>query len=111
MISLVLLSLITYRLTLLISKEKGPFEILKRFRKLIGIYEKETQYTDEYGTTMTVVDKVITNEFGVLIDCTYCLSFWVSLGLSLIFLPLSFDLILNWLAIWGLVCLTFQVIK
>lgn len=105
MINLILLSLATYGLTRLISQEKGPYEIIKKFRKLIGIYENEIEIEDEMGLRRTVIEKYNTNEFAVLIDCVYCLSFWISLGLCFVFLPFSFDLILNWLAVYGLVYL------
>lgn len=106
---LVLLCLATYKLTDLISREAGPFSIFKKFRSLIGITENEVNYKEEvYGTTTTIIEKHISNQFAMMVDCTHCLSGWISLILCIIVSPLSLFLILNWLAVWGLTCLLFD---
>ena len=53
------LVIVTWRVTHLISSEDGPFEIIIKLRKLLG------------------------NTFlGKLMDCFYCLSIWIGLGLA-----------------------------
>lgn len=59
-------SLATYRLTLLISSEGGPYNILERFRYFIGV--RFDAYSKPYGTN--------TWARGVL--CPYCLSVWIA---------------------------------
>jgi uncharacterized protein DUF1360 len=51
-----LLVIVTWRLTHLISSEDGPFELIIKFRKLLG-----------------------NSFFGKLIDCFYCLSIWLGI--------------------------------
>jgi hypothetical protein len=54
-----ILVVVTWRLTHLISAEDGPFEVIIKVRKLFG------------------------NTFlGKLMDCFYCLSIWIGLGLA-----------------------------
>ncbi len=48
--------IVVWRLTHLISAEDGPFDIIIRFRKLLG-----------------------NSFFGKLMDCFYCLSIWIGL--------------------------------
>jgi len=53
------LVIVTWRVTHLISTEDGPFELIIKFRKLVG------------------------NTFlGQLMDCFYCLSIWIGLGIA-----------------------------
>jgi len=51
-----IMTIIVWRLTHLLSNEDGPFDIIIRFRKLLG---------DSF--------------WGKLMDCFYCLSIWVGL--------------------------------
>jgi len=69
----VVLVIVTWRLTHLISNEDGPFELILKIRKLMGA-----------------------SFLGQLMDCFYCLSIWIGLGLSLyvsrdpaLFIPLT----------------------
>ncbi|MCD4734632.1 MAG: DUF1360 domain-containing protein [Bacteroidales bacterium] len=52
--------IIVWRLTHLISNEDGPFDFIIKLRKLAG-----------------------NSFFGKLMDCFYCLSIWIGLGLAL----------------------------
>lgn len=50
------IAIVVWRITHLISSEDGPFDIIIRFRKLLG-----------------------ESFWGKLMDCFYCLSIWVAL--------------------------------
>jgi len=54
------ITIVVWRLTHLISAEDGPFDIIIRFRKMLG---------DSF--------------FGKLMDCFYCLSIWIGLAFAL----------------------------
>lgn len=62
--------LATYRITLLISKERGPFDMLGRFRTWAGIK------FDEYS------NPIATGELSEGILCPYCLSVWIGIGIT-----------------------------
>lgn len=68
---LIVAYLATYRLTLLISKEAGPFDIFGRFRSWIGI--KFDQYSNPYAT----------NQFAEMVLCPFCLSVWIGFGVTI----------------------------
>lgn len=70
-ILLLVLFLASYRLTLLISKEAGPFDIMGRFRSLVGV--KYDQYSKPYAT----------GQVSEMVLCPYCLSVWVGIGCTL----------------------------
>jgi len=71
----------TYRLTSLFlaqeETEHGPYEILDRFRYLVGV--RFNKRSEPYGT----------NELAQMLCCVYCLSFWVGLliGISYFIVP------------------------
>lgn len=62
--------LTTYRLTLLVSKEAGPFDLMGRFRTLVGV-----QY-DAHSNPFA------TNQFAEMILCPYCLSIWLGICIT-----------------------------
>lgn len=68
---LIILALTTYRLTLLISKEAGPFDIMGRFRSLVGV--KFDEYSNPYAT----------NQISEMVLCPYCLSVWIGFGATI----------------------------
>lgn len=61
---LTVLALATYRLSLLLSKEHGPGEILDKFRRWTGAHE-----TMNFGWTAGT-------GWGKLVICPLCLSVW-----------------------------------
>ena len=63
--------LTTYRLTLLVSKEAGPFDLFGKFRGWVGV--KFDQYSKPYAT----------NQFAEMILCPFCLSVWMGLGVTI----------------------------
>lgn len=91
-------SLAIWRLTYLIARDNGPFHLCDWFRHKIGI---------EVHTDGHEVWKVHTNQFAEMVDCMYCLSFWVALLFMPGFLPLNpsvvfiYDMVASFLALWG----------
>ena len=77
-----ILILATWRLTHLLAKEDGPFEVVFRMRKSLG-------------------DSL----FGKLMDCFYCLSLWISVPFALYGGHAWVDRLLLWLALSGAACL------
>lgn len=76
MLDFLILSLATWRLSSLIAvpDDDGPWEMFLRFRKFVGVeYDDETGFF--YGK----------NEFAKGILCVWCISFWVGLGLGLLY--------------------------
>jgi|SRR5688572_9134944 len=78
----VLAVLATWRVTHLLAREDGPFDILVRFRTLLG-----------------------QGMLGRLFDCFYCLSIWVAAPLAWVIFKNPWDLFLAWLALSGAACL------
>ena len=81
----ILMGLVTWRLTHLLSKEDGPFNMIFLIRKQLG-----------------------QGFFGTLLDCFYCLSIWTSLPLALIYGKGWSEVMLLWLALSGFACLLEQ---
>lgn len=81
----VLTILVTWRITHLLSKEDGPFDIIFWVRKKSG-----------------------NSFFGKLLDCFYCVSIWVALPLGIWLGQNWWQRILYWLALSGAACLIEQ---
>lgn len=71
-IVLLLAALATYRLTLLVSKESGPFDMFGRFRTWAGV--KFDQYSNPYST----------GQLSEMILCPYCTSVWIGIGVTIL---------------------------
>ena len=78
-------SLAVWRVTHLLAKEDGPFDVIYLLRKKAG-----------------------TGFFGSLLDCFYCVSIWVSFPIGLWFGDGWLYKILFWLAFSGAACLLEQ---
>lgn len=68
----IIIALATYRLTLLISKESGPFDIMGKFRTWVGV-----RY-DQYS------NPVPTGQISEMVLCPYCLSVWMGICATLL---------------------------
>ena len=79
---LITVSLVTWRVTHLLAKEDGPFDIIFLLRKRAGA-----------------------GFFGNLLDCFYCTSLWVSLPLAIWMGDSIKEKFLLWLANSGAACL------
>ena len=70
MIQLLVLGLACWRLTSLINTESGPYNILARFRHVVGI--EIDKFGQPYGK----------NQFAEMFSCSWCLSVWIGLLLG-----------------------------
>lgn len=78
----VLICLAVWRITHLLSKEDGPFDLVYTLRNKAGA-----------------------GFFGSLLDCFYCLSVWISLPFGLWIGQNWWEKFLYWLAISGAACI------
>ncbi|HEY6976426.1 MAG TPA: DUF1360 domain-containing protein [Chitinophagaceae bacterium] len=74
-----------WRLTHLLAKEDGPFDIIFLIRRKLSV-----------------------GFFTNLLDCFYCLSIWISLPFGIWLGPNWLEKILMWLALSGAACLLEQ---
>ena len=81
----IIISLAIWRLTHLLSKEDGPFDIIFLFRKISG-----------------------TGFFGKLLDCFYCVSIWIALPFAIWQGNSGWQKLLYWMAFSGAACLLEQ---
>jgi len=88
-LNFLLLSLSCYRLSNLITREKGPFNIFEQLRILTGAYDYDNQGIPK-------------SELGLLVSCPYCLGMWIAVPLSIIGNGLEWYTLVYWLAIAGL---------
>src|SRR5215469_14492556 len=77
----VLAILATWRVTHLLAREDGPADIIARFRGRLG---------DGF--------------FGKLMDCFYCLSFWIAAPMAFYVSRAPLDWLFVWLALSGAAC-------
>jgi len=85
-IEFLLCTLAVWRLSYLLSQEDGPFDVVIKFRKLLGH-----------------------SFFGSLLDCFYCLSLWISLPLAVLISNQWLEGIIVWLALSGAACILFKL--
>ncbi|HWE83681.1 MAG TPA: DUF1360 domain-containing protein [Terracidiphilus sp.] len=74
--------LATWKLTHLLAEEDGPADLIVRFRALLG-----------------------NSVAGKLMDCFYCLSFWIAAPAALFVTRRPLEWLMNWLALSGGACL------
>lgn len=79
---LILCALAVWRITHLLSKEDGPFDIIYLLRKQLG-----------------------QGFFGNLLDCFYCLSIWIALPVGFWMGATWAEKIICWFALSGIACL------
>lgn len=79
-------TLAVWRITHLFSQEDGPFDLVFKFRKLLG-----------------------QGFFGNLLDCFYCLSLWIAVPFAVILCDKWLEGIIVWLALSGGACLLFKI--
>jgi len=82
----VLAILATWRITHLLAREDGPFQLLAELRARLG-----------HGF------------FGGLMDCFNCLSLWVAALAALYVSTAALDWLMSWLALSGAACLLDQL--
>ena len=77
--------LVVWRLTHLLTKEDGPFDIIYLLRKKAGA-----------------------GFFGSLLDCFYCVSIWTALPVGIFMGAMWWEKILYWWALSGAACIIEQ---
>lgn len=80
--------LAAWRLTHLLAREDGPFDLLLRIRLRLG---------------QTIL--------GKLMDCFYCLSLWVSAPIAWLAFGAGASFILGWLGLSGAACLIERLLR
>ncbi len=86
-----LLVLVCYRIARLLTKEDGPFEVIKRPRSLIMKWgNKDARSGRWYGPGAQLAE---------LFACPYCLGMWIALVMAITVYPEQW--LLYWLAIAG----------
>lgn len=65
-LTLLILGLATYRLTRLFHNEAGPFNLIGRFRSLIGVAYDEKS------------NRIAKNELAATFNCVHCLGMWMA---------------------------------
>ena len=78
--------LATWRIAHLFAEEDGPFDVVVRFRSVLG---------DGF--------------FGRMLDCFYCLSMWVAAPVAFFVGRTPVELVFTWLALSGAACLLERV--
>lgn len=81
-LAFVLAILATWRVTYLVAREDGPFNLLARLRARLG-----------------------SGFFGTLMDCFTCLSVWIAAPFALLLTRDPLEGVLMWLALSGAACL------
>jgi hypothetical protein len=74
MVELIVIALAVWRISSLFVREDGPRDILGKFRAIIGI--KFDEYNQPYST----------NSLAELFSCVWCLSLWVGVGMTILWL-------------------------
>ena len=82
----VLAVLATWRITHLLAREDGPFDVIFRFRNWLG-----------------------EGSAARLIDCFQCLSIWIAAPVTLFITRKPIDFLLAWFALSGAACLLEQI--
>lgn len=70
MIDLLVAALATWRLSAMLSYERGPGDVFVRIRERLGIYH------DDDGVKISTNGTVVAE----LVDCLWCLSPWMAVG-------------------------------
>lgn len=85
MLQFLILSLVTWRICILIQQDTLPFRLGDKFRYLIGYrYDEHSQL-------------VPTTELSRMVSCIYCLSIWITLPISVLYYGEQF--LIYWLAL------------
>lgn len=73
MTDLLILSLAVYRITMLLVSEFGPYDVLERFRRWVGVhYDENLQRTGS-------------NEIAKALTCVWCTSVWLGLAVGVVY--------------------------
>lgn len=82
MIDLIIYSLVTWRMSSLLVRERGLFAVFERIREWAGVYPQTDFEKDEFGHITKHEQQKADNELGQLFLCLWCMSFWVGLVIA-----------------------------
>lgn len=78
-------TLAVFRLAVLLTGERGPYNVFGRLRAWAGVEVVKEQARDTLGNTRQVERLEAHTELGEALKCFYCLSMWVALPFALTF--------------------------
>lgn len=79
MIDLIFCSLLTWRISSLLVRERGPYAVLERLREAAGVHIETDFQTDANGALIKIEQQKADTELGQLFLCLWCCSLWVGL--------------------------------
>jgi hypothetical protein len=74
-IDFIVMGIATYRLALLLTQERGPFDVFLRIRALTGIEH------DDGGVPYMIPERF----WSRLLSCVWCSSVWIGFGITIIY--------------------------
>lgn len=81
-IDIIILGLATWRFASLLANEDGPFEILAKFRRFVGVRSMTGFDVNNKPALPTVFG---TNELAKMVLCVWCNSVWIGLVITLFY--------------------------
>lgn len=94
----IVLALVVWRLSHLLVHEPAPFDLLSRFRHIIGVRHND------------IGQPLGTNELAKLFTCVWCLSMWIGWGVALAHYR-SWDFVVYGLAYSAVSCVLESVVN
>ena len=70
----------------------GPFDIFYHFRIWVGVYADEVSVVDGIEVTEEIEDPNPAGFFAKLVTCFWCLSTWMSLAITILYVVLFGDM-------------------
>lgn len=114
----VLCGFFAFGLARLIVFERGPYDIFGKFRRLMGIHERDeadagalNRYMVENPKTEEIPDRFAFTEHGMLFSCPYCTATWVAFIGALVQYDSWQGLFVNWLAGVGVAFLLLDLME
>lgn len=102
-VKLCLYGLALFRGTILLYREKGPWNIFSKLREKAGIQIVEWLDIDERDVPHTIQERKAEGFWAELLNCPYCLSGWLAILAAIGYKSKLADFIALWLALWGVV--------
>lgn len=110
-IKFLLYALAIFRYTVLIYEEDGLFDVFKNIRQWAGIhYETWNDVTEEDKMIIVTERKAGKGQLGKLLNCPFCISGWLTIFMTIIFIQNNphLDLIALFGGLWGAVYILLQ---
>lgn len=100
----------TYRFSLLLYEEDGPFDMFDWLRAKAGIRHEIYTEENESGKLETKVDTIAEGFWAKVLDCPYCISGWIAIAATIgVFANNQYaDWVAMYGCIWGVVHWTYK---